>query len=122
MPRHEIPVPFQLKPKANPGQIKAYDTRDDRLEIATLLKHLSPSRRIEFLRWCCSQALLPGSRIHPGVSPDTVKLAKAARHCDNANERLTIEIVMDLSHMAIDYALNLSACLAHLVLMARGRD
>ena len=40
-------IPF--RPKATPGQIKAFDTRDDRLEIATLLKHLSPARRVQYL-------------------------------------------------------------------------
>lgn len=121
MPHHDIPLP-RPKPKANPGQIKAIDTRDDRLEIATLLKHLPPMRRIEFLRWVCSQATLPGSNIHPGVNPSTVKLAERARSCDQANESLTMEIILDITHMGIDYALDFQKCLTHLVSMARNKD
>src|SRR5579864_4188671 len=120
MPSHDIPLPFP-KPKANPGQIKIVDTRDDRLEFATLLNHLSPDRRVQFLSWACQQALLPGSRIHPAPAPSIKKLVAEARHCDNANERLTMAIILDLTHLSIDYAIDLRFCLNHLVLMARGK-
>lgn len=120
-PRHDIPIPFP-KAKANPGQIRAYDNRDDRLEIARLLGHLPPARRVEFLQWACSQAVLPGTfGLHPNVALSTVAMAARARHCDRANEALTIDVMQSLTHMAIDYSLDLSKCLARLVLMARGR-
>lgn len=109
------------KPRATPGQIKMVDNRDDRLEIATLIKHLSPARRVDFLRWACSQAFLPGSWIHPAVAPSTVKLAEQARSCDRANDALTMDVLMTLTHMGIDYALDLSKCLEHLVLMVRNK-
>src|ERR1700733_8234221 len=118
-PRHDIPIPF--KPKAKPGQIKAYDNRDDRLEIANLIKHLPPARRLLFFRWACSQAWLPGSCIHPGVGEPTIRFAELARHCDRANEQLTIDIMQSLTHMWIDYALDAAACLRHLVAMVRGK-
>lgn len=117
---HEIPIPF--KAKSNPGQIEAYNNADDRLEIANLLGHLVPMRRVEFLRWACSQAILPGTfGLHPAVARSTVEIAEKARHCDRANESLTIDVMMSLTHMSIDYSLDLSRCLAHLVLMARGK-
>lgn len=116
-------IPLKLKAKSNPGQIRAYDNRDDRLEIANLLKHLSPARRLAFLRWACSQATLPGTfGLHPVVQHSTTKLARDAERCDRADESLTMDVLQSLTHMAIDYSLDLAKCLAKLVEMARGKD
>lgn len=110
------------KKRANPSQILAYDTRDDRMEILSLLKNLSPAKRLEFFAWACSVAVLPGTvSMHPGVSPDTIQLAKKARSCDRANESLTIDIVQSLTHLWINYSLDVGECLARLVLLARGK-
>ena len=120
---HNIPIPLSgmgKRAKSNPGQIKAYDNRDDRLEIANLLKHLPPMKRLAFFRWACAQATLPGTfGLHPAVAQSTVDLARTARHCDRADEQLTIDIMMSLSHMSIDYQLDLAACLDRLVVVAR---
>lgn len=32
---------------------------DERREIARLLRHLTPARRIEWLKWCCKQVSAP---------------------------------------------------------------
>lgn len=120
--RHDIPIPVPTKRIANPGQIKTIDNRDDRLEICTLLKHLPPLRRLEFFRWACSQAVLPGTHgLHPGVGELTFRLTREARHCDYANEQLTIDIISSLSHMWIDYSLDASKCLERLVMMVKGK-
>lgn len=122
-PRHDIPIPLAVKAKANPGQIKIIDTRDDRLEIAVLLKHLSPVRRVEYLRWACSQAVLPGTfGLHPAVDVSTYKLATEARHCDRADERLTMDCITTLTRMWIDFSLDAGKCLAKLVAMVRRKD
>lgn len=111
------------KAKARPAQIKAYDNVDDRLEIATLLKHLSPNQRLAYFRWVCSQAIMPGTFcLHPAVAPSTVKLAEQARHCDRADERLTMDILQSTTHMLIDYSLDASKCLTELVRRVRGKS
>lgn len=110
------------KAKANPGQIKAYDNRDDRIEIANLLGHLEPRKRVQFFAWACSKAILPGTRnLHPLVGAATYKLLAASRHCDRANEQLTIDILQSLTHMWIDYQLDARDCLTKLEAMARGK-
>ena len=114
------PILKPLKRKAVPGQIKPYNNVMDRLELLTLLNHLSPQRRVAFLAWVCSQAVLPCSNISPQVALQTRQLADEARHCDRANERLTITVLMDWSHISIDYAVSLDRCVERLVLMARG--
>jgi len=116
------PILKRHKPKATPGQIKPYNNRMDRMELLTLLNHLSPKRRIEYLAWVCSQVVLPGTfGLHPAIAPETKKLADDARHCDRANERLTVAIMMDISHLAIDFAGNFDECVDHLILMARNK-
>ncbi len=113
----------QPKAKANPKQIKAYDNVDDRLEICTLLKHLPPDHRLAYFRWVCSKAIMPGTYcLHPAVGPSTVKWAEEARHCDRANEQLTIDIIQSLSHMLIDYSLDAKVCLEELVRRVRGKS
>lgn len=34
---------------------------DERREIGRLLKHLSPARRIDWLKWCCRQVSKPAA-------------------------------------------------------------
>ena len=118
MPVHEIPlVPSQRS--ARPDQIRAYDNRDDRLELANLLKHLSPLRRVQFLQWVCALAVLPHSGIHPQPTRAMWQLAEQARHCDAADERLTLSVLMDLVHMSIDYCVDLPLVVDELVRWAR---
>ena len=49
-------------------------------------------------------------------------LADQARSCDRADEALTIDVLTSVTHMAIDYSLDLGKCLEYLVMMARDRD
>ena len=93
------------------------------MQIALLLGHLPPLRRLDFFRWACSQAVLPGTYgLHPGVGKLTLDLTAQARHCDRANEQLTIDILTSLTHMWIDYSLDTTARLARLVLMVKGKS
>ena len=79
-------------------------------------------KRLAFFTWACSVAIFPGTvNLHPGVGPTTVKLAAQARHCDRANEQLTIDILQSLTHFWVDYCLDAKVCLDRLVLMARGK-
>lgn len=110
------------KAKAKPGQLKAYDNVMDRLEFATLLNHLSPARRLAFQRWMCSHAILPGTvAMNPVVQHATVELAKRALRCDRANEALTMDCIMVISHFAINWGFDIAKALDHLTLMARGK-
>ena len=95
----------------------------DRMELITLLNHLAPDERLAYLAWVCRQAVIPGTfGLHPGIAPETRKTADRARHCDRNNEKLTIDIIADLSHMSIDYAVDLDKCIAELVRLARGKN
>lgn len=116
MPRQEIPLNQR---RTNPGQVRMVDNRDDRLEIATLLKHLPPGRRYDFLGWVCAQAWLPNSSVHPQPASSMRRLVDEARHCDESDERLTMEILLDIAFMGCEYALDLSAVLAELVTWVR---
>ncbi len=121
MPHHDIPIPLSFKP-AKPEQIRAYDTRDDRLEIARLLKHLSPIRRVRFFEWVCAGTRLPHTDAPPKVGQSTYDLLQRARSCDRADEALTMDVYLCVIHMAVNYAFDLSRALAYLVLMVRNKD
>lgn len=93
------------------------------MEIVTLLKHLEPAKRLLFFRWVCSHAIMPGTyNVHPAVAQSTITLADKARSCDRANDSLNADLVESLSHMWIDYSLDVRKCLDKLVLMVRGKD
>lgn len=93
------------------------------MELLTLLNHLKPAARLEYHAWVCKQAVIPGTYgLHPQISPETKRLALIARHCDRAHEKLTMSIITDISHMAIDYAVNLDACVDELVRRVRGKS
>ena len=113
----------QPKAKANPLQLKTIDNKDDRLEILTLLKHLPPRKRLAYFTWICSQAILPGTHnLHPGVAPSTVKLAETARHCDRANEQLTVDITLSLTCMWLNFSLDIKSCLTKLIDVVRRKS
>jgi hypothetical protein len=115
----QISIPFP-KSKAAPGQLRHYDNRDDRVELVRLLKHLSPARRVRFLRWACAQARVPAV-----VGLNTYALAAKAASCSEADEALTMDVLFSLCHLAMEselYKVDLSACLTHLVAMVRGKD
>ena len=91
------------------------DTRDDRREIHDLLTRLPPRERIRFMRWACSQATLPASRTHPGVSRKTVRLAVRAVRDSSADRALALECYFDLWHLSISYDFDLDRALEMLV-------
>lgn len=118
------------------------DDRDSRLELRTLLCHLPPWRRIAFLQWACAQATLASSTIHPTLERSTVclaeqatgwtlagqplvpqratvRLAEMAAICDRADDALTMEIVFDICHLTMHFALDLPRVMDQLVSMAR---
>lgn len=103
-PRHDIPIPFPAKAKSNPRQILAVDNRDDRTVLHRLLSKLPPRKRVHFLDWACSKAILPGSRIHPKAAPSSWALANLAMRDDSADERLTMDVFLSLVHLGIDYS------------------
>lgn len=92
------------------------------MELLCLLNHLSPMKRVDFLAWVCSKSALPRTTIPPKVMPETYQLANAATRCDVANERLTMSILMDVSMIATNYAVDLQDCVAELVRRVRGRQ
>lgn len=101
-------------------QFLQYDTLDDRREVYCLLARLSPTRRLGYLRWCCSQAVVPNSRTRPGPARKTVELAELARRDSSADTRLTLDIFFDWWNLVgISYELDPDLALAKLVEMAR---
>ena len=118
MPQQEI----TLQPRrADPKQLRAFDTRDDRVELLGLLAHLSPQQRVAWFAWACSQATLGPSSVRPVVGSDTRRLAELARNCDKADKALTADIVCSLSVLTCNYALNLNDLVTELVRRVRGR-
>lgn len=99
-----------------------YDNRMDRVELLELLSRLSPVRRLEWLQWCCDRAALPRSGVKPGISRAGRQLAQHARWEDGASERLNVELLMDLIHLASQYKFDVDVAIEHLVLMVRCRD
>lgn len=97
------------------------DNLDDRREVWTLMKRLSPARRVQFLEWCCSQARLGKHPGKPVVAMKTKRLAAQARWDDSAEERLQNDLWMDLWMLVNNYDFDLDAGLARLVEMVRGR-
>ena len=97
------------------------DTRDDRREVAQLLRRLSPSRRVAFLQWCCARAPLNPNypAIRPQVQRKTLELAEAARWDSGADERLAIESVLDWWNLVNQYHLDVDAALRRLEAMGR---
>ena len=124
LPLNSNAVILGEKAKPNRKQIKDIDNRDDRLEICTLLKHLSPDSRLAFFRWVCANSILPGTfGLHPAVGPTTIRLTQEARHCDEANGMLTMDIIGSLSHLWVDWGhVQVKACLEELVRRVRGKS
>jgi hypothetical protein len=112
-PHHNIPIPT-CNAKANPNQALQLDNLDSRREFSRLLDYLPPLQRVAYLHWVCQQTLLPGSNIHPAVSPSTWIMAERARHDDERSDRLTLDVVIDVFHMCGNYHIDLDKCLAHL--------
>lgn len=82
------------------------DTLDDRRELWRLLHRLPPSRRIDFLAWCCSQVSGPnGNGPTPGAG--LLATATAARRDDGADRRLTNEIYMDVMVLGHQWSLDM---------------
>jgi hypothetical protein len=94
----------------------------DRVELATLLNHLAPTDRLAFHEWVCKYSFIPNCHIRPHVQPETIKLASEARGCDRASERLTMDIIMDLSYLATNFAMDLDQCIDELVRRAKGKE
>lgn len=112
------------RPKKSP--LVTYDTRDDRAEIAALVRKLPPLDRVRFVQWCCDRAYLakrkPGPHLRPKVASRTVRLARAAHAGDSAaDERLLVEVYGDIWRLCAQYESEISfeAALAELVRRVR---
>jgi hypothetical protein len=112
-PRHDIPIPT-CSAKANPKLTFVLDNLDTRREMTRLLDYLPPSARVDYLRWVCSQVLLPGSGIHPQVAPSHLVLAEQARHDDGRSDRLTLDTLVDVFHFCGNYSIDVHHCLREL--------
>jgi hypothetical protein len=101
-------------------RILYYDTKDDRRSIHQLLARLHPRRRIAFMRWCCSNALLAhGQGAHPRVAQKTLDLASLAESDDSADVRLSMDLFMDLVMTSLHFRFDLDKALERLVGMVR---
>jgi hypothetical protein len=85
-----------------------YDNLDDRRELYCLFARLSPAQRIAFLDWCCRQSAVPNSACRPGVSAAMRERAKLAQRDSSADEKLTIECLLDVYNLSIQYTLDLA--------------
>lgn len=92
-----------------------YDTKDDRTEIYRLLARLHPLRRVRFLQGVCDRAVLPGSQVRPRVRRETWELAELARRDDSADQRLRLEVFIDLWNVAAHYRLDIHGVFRRLV-------
>jgi hypothetical protein len=87
---------------AEKSPLIVYDTRDDRREIADLLRRLPPLGRVRFVQWLCDRAYLrrnrpAGPHLRPRVSAETRRLALAAHRGDTAaDERVAVEAYCDV--------------------------
>jgi hypothetical protein len=108
-----------------PKQILSVDTLDDRREIHQLIRRLPPWKKLAFLSWACQTASLsPGSRTKPRPGFQTIELAKKAEARpgdDTLNERLSLEIYMDLWGLTSQWDFSLDDALRKLVEMVRGK-
>jgi hypothetical protein len=96
-----------------------YDNLDDRRELYCLFARLSPRHRIAFLEWCCRQSVLPNSETRPGVSAAMKERAKLAQRDSSADEKLTIECLLDLYNLSIQWELDLAHACRALELVVR---
>lgn len=77
---------------------------DDRREIWTILKRMTPGQRIDFVRWCCRQV----------NGPDRVSQVFVTSHTGT-----TDEAYRDLMHLEIAFHLDLKEALKYLEGVAR---
>lgn len=97
------------------SQLLQFDTRDDRREVCALLAKLSPAERIAWLRWCCKQATLGGKRgMHPKIQRKTLELADQARHSDDADQRLTLDLYFDLWALSAQWKFQVASAVTEL--------
>lgn len=97
----------------------AFDTRDDRKEMHQLLCKLSPAKRLAFLAWCCTKAAVPNSVIRPCVGRAMPERAALAMKDDSADEKLSLEIYLDVWNLSLQYQLDLVEATAELVRRVR---
>jgi hypothetical protein len=78
------------------SQLLSIDTRDDRLEIWTLLHRLPPADRLLFVGWACAQAPQGKGRL-PAPVPAMMRVSvDEARRDDRASQMHTNECYTDL--------------------------
>ena len=97
----------------------AYDTKDDRRELHQLLCRLPPAARLNFLAWCCRRACLPNSQVRPKVGKGMPAKVPLANKDDSADEKLSLEVFLDVWNLALQYELNLTEATAELVRRVR---
>lgn len=96
--------------------LRAHDNRDDRTTFNQLLAKLSPRNRLAFLAWCCRQSWIgngPG-RVPPRITRATYERMLVAEREGGADEKLTIEVLMDTWALCLQHNLNLSHVLKSL--------
>ncbi len=71
-------------------QLLPYDTKDDRREVFILFDRLSPAKRVQFLRWCCTKST--AAKLSPYIQPN--------------HSGLTMECVLDFYGLIGQYGLN----------------
>lgn len=96
------------------SSILHHDNRDDRREIHYLLSKLSPHKRIAWVQKCCRKATLRGSVLNPAVDIKSIRLAELAMRDDSADQKLTMDLFLDLWHLANHYNFDLEAALVDL--------
>ncbi len=99
--------------------VLAFDNLDDRREIMLLLARLNPPKRLAFVRWFCSQARLGPWGLIPRVQAKTEKTAREAMTDSGADERLTLELYLDLWRVGADYEISLDVAFRKLVEVVR---
>lgn len=114
----EAVLPPSMLPR-KPAYLK-FDNIDDKREICTLLRRLSPARRITFFRWCCMRSRLSSNTQDVSrVAKSTIELAEKARWDSSADEMLTQEIYRDIFYLSVQHLFDIEHAVKMLEKMVR---
>jgi hypothetical protein len=104
---------------AKRNSLRLYDTKDDRREVATLIRRLPPKQTLRFLEWCCANSKIQHGSQRPVVSRQTRALADKARWDTGAVERLWRESLFDFWYLVTQFEFDVEAGLKRLVAMVK---